>query len=83
MNAEMALCKGRHWCSWSREDRERSRLMEIVDNLRARIDEAQHRDWLGEVYGLGASLEAAEAKLASLDRRSRVDLGFPSMRRRD
>ncbi|MEU7458248.1 tyrosine-type recombinase/integrase [Streptosporangium roseum] len=65
------------------DPRERPRLMEIVDNLRARIDEAQKRGWLGEVHGLGASLEAAKAKLASLDRRGRVDLGFPSMRCRD
>ncbi|RSN02944.1 integrase [Nonomuraea sp. WAC 01424] len=63
--------------------RERPRLMEIVDSLRARIDEAQNRGWLGEAHGLGASLEAAEAKLASLDRRGRVDLGLPSMRYRD
>ncbi|MGW5157992.1 hypothetical protein ACWEPN_21160 [Nonomuraea wenchangensis] len=65
------------------DPRQRLRLVEIVDNLRARIDDAQKRGWPGEAHGLGTSLEAAEAKLASLDRRGHTDLGFPSMRRRD
>ncbi|MDP4511740.1 hypothetical protein [Nonomuraea turcica] len=62
------------------DTRQRPRLMEIIDNLRARVHEAQKQGWLGEVQGLGVSLEAAEAKLTSLDRRGRIDLGLPSVR---
>jgi hypothetical protein len=59
------------------------RLIEIRDNLEARIVEAEFNDWLGEVAGLNASLQAAARKLVSLDHtRDRqptgpVDLGIP------
>lgn len=46
----------------------RTRLVDIAANLRARIDEARANGWTGEVEGLRISLNAAAAKLASLDR---------------
>ncbi len=46
----------------------RPRLVEIVANLRDRIQEAQLNSWLGEVAGLQASLNEAARKLTSLDR---------------
>jgi hypothetical protein len=61
----------------------RPRLVEIIANLRDRIQEAKLNGWLGEVAGLDASLQAAARKLASLDRmRARqpggpVNLGIP------
>ena len=61
---------------------QRDRLVEIRDNLTARIAEAEREGWLGEVEGLQVSLAGAEDKLAQLDRRSRrtttVDLGIPA-----
>jgi hypothetical protein len=63
---------------------QRPRLTEIISNLRERITEARMNGWLGEVQGLQVSLEAANRKLASLDRsieRNRhtgpTDLGMP------
>jgi hypothetical protein len=57
-------------------------LVEIRDNLQARITEAEREGWLGEVEGLQVSLAAAEDKLAQIDKRSRntatTDLGTPS-----
>jgi hypothetical protein len=47
---------------------QRARLIETIENLRARIDEAHREGWLGEVEGLKASLAGAEGKLAQLDR---------------
>ena len=44
------------------------RFIEIVRNLVDRIEEARSNAWLGEVQGLQISLEAARAKLISLDR---------------
>ncbi|MFF5249262.1 tyrosine-type recombinase/integrase [Streptosporangium sp. NPDC000095] len=62
---------------------QRDRLVEIRDNLIARIAEAEREGWLGEVEGLRISLIGAEEKLAQLDRRpdSRtvVDLGVPTI----
>jgi hypothetical protein len=61
----------------------RPRLIEIVANLKDRIQEAKLNGWLGEVEGLQASLNAATSKLVSLDRmRNRrpggpVNLGIP------
>ena len=59
------------------------RLLEIRDNLIARIAEAEREGWLGEVEGLQVSLAGAEDKLAQLDRRSRptntTDLGIPTV----
>ena len=62
-----------------------ARLVEIRDNLQARIAEAEREGWLGEVEGLQVSLAGAEDKLAQIDKRSRttestsVDLGTPSL----
>lgn len=60
---------------------QRDRLVEIRDNLVARIAEAEREGWLGEVGGLQVSLAGAEDKLAQLDRRARhttIDLGMPA-----
>jgi hypothetical protein len=46
---------------------QRGRLAEICANLSARIAEAHHEGWLGEVEGLKISLAAARAKLTQLD----------------
>ncbi len=58
------------------------RLVEIRDNLIARIAEAEREGWLGEVEGLRVSLAGAEDKLAQIDRRrdnrTVVDLGIPA-----
>jgi len=56
------------------------RLIEIRDNLTARIAEAEHEGWLGEIDGLQVSLAGAEHKLAQLSQHSRgnlVELGMP------
>jgi hypothetical protein len=61
----------------------RPRLVEIIQNLRDRIEEAKLNGWLGEVQGLETSLNEAARKLVSLDRaRDRepagpVNLGIP------
>jgi len=52
------------------------RLHEIRDNLIARIAEARHKGWLGEVEGLRVSLASAQNKLAQIDRRNRDDHRF-------
>jgi hypothetical protein len=62
---------------------QRPRLAEIRDNLIARISEAEHQGWLGEVEGLKISLAGADDKLTQIDRRARrqpVDLGIPAIR---
>jgi len=60
---------------------QRDRLIEIRDNLTARIAEAEREGWLGEVDGLKISLAGAEDKLAQIERRTpsrdTVDLGLP------
>jgi hypothetical protein len=61
---------------------QRPRLVEIRDNLTARIAEAQREGWLGEVEGLQVSLAGANDKLAQIDRRAghrraSVHLGMP------
>ena len=60
---------------------QRDRLVQIRDNLIARVAEAEHEGWLGEVEGLQVSLAAAEDKLAQIDKRSHtsVDLGTPAL----
>jgi hypothetical protein len=62
---------------------QRQRLIEIRDNLHARITEAQREGWLGEVEGLQVSLAGAEDKLGQLKRRVLsnpvVDLGMPTI----
>ena len=64
------------------EAAQRHRLIEIRDNLTARIAEAEREGWLGEVEGLQVSLAGAEDKLAQIDRRNRqvtsTDLGIPT-----
>ena len=60
---------------------QRPRLVEIRDNLHARIAEAEREAWLGEVEGLHVSLAGAQDKIAQIDRRptsrAPVDLGMP------
>ncbi|WP_168209573.1 hypothetical protein [Mycobacterium helveticum] len=64
---------------------QRSRLVEIRDNLKSRIAEAEREGWLGEVEGLQVSLGGAEDKLSQVDRRRRppsgsaTDLGIPAL----
>jgi hypothetical protein len=63
---------------------ERPRLIEIRDNLNARITEAEQQGWLGEVQGLSVSLAAAEDKIGQIDtqqerRTSPIFLGVPSL----
>jgi hypothetical protein len=50
------------------DSRQRARLVEIIANLTERIEEAEIHGWLGEKEWLGVSLQAARAKLATLDR---------------
>ncbi|MDQ1013274.1 hypothetical protein QFZ82_007759 [Streptomyces sp. V4I23] len=62
---------------------QRSRLVEIRDNLTARIAEAEREGWLGEVEGLRVSLAGAEEKLSHLAAEARrkttaVDFGMPT-----
>ena len=62
---------------------QRHRIEEIRDNLIARIAEAEHEGWLGEVEGLQTSLASANDKLAQIDRHSgagSVDLPAPVLR---
>jgi integrase len=73
-------------CPMLRPDpHQRPRLVEIRDNLLARIAEAEREGWLGEAEGLQVSLAGAQDKLSQLDRRppaaGPVELGTP--RRRD
>ncbi|MGW0476217.1 tyrosine-type recombinase/integrase [Streptomyces coeruleorubidus] len=49
------------------EPDQRGRLVEIRDNLLARIIEAEREGWLGELEGLEVSLAGAQDKLAPLD----------------
>jgi hypothetical protein len=62
---------------------QRDRLVEIRDNLTARITEAEREGWLGEIEGLQVSLAGAQDKLAQLDRRApahpRTDPGVRSL----
>jgi hypothetical protein len=46
---------------------QRDRMVEIRDNLLARIAEAEREGWTGEAEGLKVSLAAANAKLAQAD----------------
>ncbi|NMN95851.1 tyrosine-type recombinase/integrase [Antrihabitans stalactiti] len=65
-------CKHEHACircpSLRVDPRARDRIVDIIANLRARIDEARANGWTGEVEGLKVSLNAAAAKLVSLDK---------------
>ncbi|MFJ9034717.1 tyrosine-type recombinase/integrase [Streptomyces sp. NPDC102274] len=76
---EACLRCSMHWP----DPAQRSRIVEIRDNLVARIAEAEREGWLGEVEGLQISLAGASDKLAQIDRHSTttpVDLGIPSPR---
>lgn len=62
---------------------QRERLVQIRDNLLARIAEAQTNRWFGEAEGLKVSLAGAHDKLAQMDqittrRAAAVDLGVPT-----
>ena len=60
---------------------QRNRLIEIRDNLIARIIEAKREGWLGEVDGLQISLTGVNSKLAQIDARTSaapVSLGIPT-----
>ena len=62
---------------------ERSRLIEIRDNLVERIAEAESKGWLGEAEGLRVSIDGAREKLAQMDliaerRTNSVNLGMPT-----
>jgi len=48
---------------------QRPRLVDIRDNLTARVAEAEREGWSGEVERLQISLAGAENKLAQIDRR--------------
>ncbi len=61
----------------------RPRLIQIRNNLIARITEAESHRWLGEAEGLKVSLAGAHAKLAQMDqitarRSNTVQLGLPT-----
>jgi site-specific recombinase XerD len=83
-------CKHEHACircpSLRVDPRARYRLVEIIANLHDRIAEARANGWTGEAEGLNVSLNAAAAKLTSLDRSTArteatsgaiADLGMP------
>ncbi|MFJ9846981.1 hypothetical protein ACIRYZ_42435, partial [Kitasatospora sp. NPDC101155] len=80
-------CKHEHACIrcpvLQLDPRQKPRLIEIIQNLRERIREARANGWLGEVEGLQVSLDAATAKLTSLNRTRAdgrpqlVNLGMP------
>ena len=57
---------------------QRPRLIEIRDNLHARIDEAHRHGWTGEIEGLQMSLGGARQKLAQLDQLSAHHAELPS-----
>ena len=64
------------------EPAQRDRLVEIRDNLRARITEANSEGWLGEIEGLQV-LAGAQDKLAQIDQRPTPTwLGMPATRTR-
>ncbi|WP_406012299.1 hypothetical protein OG520_04795 [Streptomyces sp. NBC_00984] len=63
---------------------QRERLVEIRDNLIARITEAEQQGWLGEIEGLQVSLTGAESKIRQIDDSSPVPgppvhLGLPHL----
>jgi integrase len=63
---------------------QRQRIVDIRDNLIARIAEAEREGWPGEVEGLRISLTGANDKLAQIDHRhgtTTVDLPTPTMHR--
>ncbi|SEC34095.1 hypothetical protein SAMN05216489_00485 [Streptomyces sp. 3213] len=75
--------RGIHCPALQLDPQQQPRLIEIIRNLRERVTEVRATGWLGEVEGLQVSLNAAVAKLTSLDRTSAdgcpqlLDLGMP------
>jgi integrase len=65
---------------------QRPRLIDIRDNLTARISEAEREGWLGEIEGLQVSLAGATEKITQIDQRSGskpttvAALGIPTAR---
>jgi hypothetical protein len=63
---------------------QRPRLIEIRDNLNARISEAEREGWLGEIEGLRVSLAGATDKIDQIDhhrnKHTLVELGIPASR---
>jgi len=63
---------------------QRPRLIEIRDNLNARISEAEREGWLGEIEGLRVSLAGATDKIHQIDHHrdnhTLVELGIPASR---
>jgi integrase len=62
------------------DPQQRTRLEEIRENLTARIAEARHERWLGEIEGLEVSLAGATDKLSQLDT-ARTSLPTPTFDR--
>jgi hypothetical protein len=64
---------------------QQQRIVEIRDNLIARIAEAEHEGWLSEVEGRRISLSGANDKLAQIDKHTNatetVNLGMPTLTR--
>jgi hypothetical protein len=58
---------------------QRHRHTETIDNLQQRIDEATECHWLGEVQGLKIGLDAATAKLTTLDRTAAATAPGPTL----
>jgi hypothetical protein len=60
------------------------RLLEIRDNLQARIAEAHREGWPGEIAGLQATLAAADRKLQAMKQiaspHGMTHLGMPDFR---
>jgi len=71
------------------DPKQRGRIIEIVNNLGERIQEARMNGWLGEVQGLQTSRDAAARKLVALDRTiaqanqapGSTNLGIPTITR--
>ena len=59
-------------------------MLEIRDNLQARITEARREGWPGEIAGLEATHQAAEQKLQTMrqiaSRHGVTRLGMPTFR---
>jgi hypothetical protein len=60
-------------------------MSDLLDNLTARIAEAEREGWHGEAEGLKISLAGAQDRLAEIDRRSApagpVTIGMPAFAR--
>jgi hypothetical protein len=67
------------------ESTPRRRLIDVRDNLIARIAEAEREGWMGEAEGLRVSFAGAKDKLTQIDnaiqrRNTAIELGIPSYR---